>query len=751
MELNSEYNLLFEYVKKKDSDKFINLVEKLSSNFFFDINILDKSEKNLLFYAVLTNNIDLVDYLIEKEINLNIITNEGMNIINMAIVYFYDDILRKLLNINDRTIGVDLLNCRDKNNRTPIMFAISSKNMYAINLLIEKGANLNFYDKDKYNSVFYAIKTRNIDIFKKILSNMADINEQSISGENALHMVCSLQLYEMAELLINRDININIHEYSNETTPLHYAVILNNYKLTQLLLDNGANLNSQDMYGKTVLHYLIKEKNYNLFSLVGKFSKISDNIIFNLWDIEGEIPLHNYIVQNSGTLTEEYENSNKMMLFLINYSNLNIQNNSGNSCFHYIVKYKMWKIYKNILTKKKLDLFLMNSEKKYVFEYLDEKDDYNEFLNMIVESYIYILNNNRDILWTDKLDIECKITQEENAGKYEECVKKIKNKIILAIDEKKKFKESGCSDYKYYKCYDKSYPILKTPICIDVSEGKNLQFCTFTGSIFDVLFGLIFLYKKYKKDVCLVVGSSITKSDIYHNKKINQNYNYNGEFRSFELLWSNKKLTHDDFFIKKFQNCANNKKKKFVVIPIGIEMKEGSHAGYLVYDIKKKELERFETYGGVVTLLGVNYDSALLDEKIENKFKKIDPEIKYFKPIDFLPKISFHLFEIAEGKKKNKKIGEPAGYCALWCIWYIDNRLKYKNIGRKNLVNSLIQNIKSKNISFKNLIRNYAINIMKIRDSVLKKANLTINDWISEDITEKQFEIILNKINMLIN
>jgi hypothetical protein len=320
------------------------------------------------------------------------------------------------------------------------------------------------------------------------------------------------------------------------------------------------------------------------------------------------------------------------------------------------------------------------------------------------------------------------------------CKGKIKKKI-----EKMALK---IKDGKNLDCSEKSYPIIKPQICISISEGKNLQFCTFTGTLLDILIGLIYLNNKYKKDLCLLLNYDINKKDICSKYKLNNVIN--GELCdliNFEILWSNKRLMLNDKFESSFISCMSSN-KKFVIIPIGIEMKEGSHAGYLIYDVALKELERFEPYGSGISLYGTYYDSLLLDEKIELRFKEIDDQIKYIRPQDFLPKISFQLFDITE--RERKKIGDPFGFCALWSIWYVDNRIKYKDISREKLINILIKEIRTKNISFKNMIRNYAINIIESRDEIFKKSNMDINDWINEQYTHEQFITILDEINNMI-
>ena len=73
-------------------------------------------------------------------------------------------------------------------------------------------------------------------------------------------------------------------------------------------------------------------------------------------------------------------------------------------------------------------------------------------------------------------------------------------------------------------------------------------------------------------------------------------------------------------------------------------------------------------------------------------------------------------------------------------------RITYDNIHPSKLVKQLIKSIKESNLSVKNMIRNYAINIIKDRDEILKFAKLDINDWINDDYNNSQLDIIISKI-----
>jgi hypothetical protein len=212
------------------------------------------------------------------------------------------------------------------------------------------------------------------------------------------------------------------------------------------------------------------------------------------------------------------------------------------------------------------------------------------------------------------------------------------------------------------------------------------------------------------------------------------------------MIWVNKKLYLINEFFDKISECKN-KNSNFIVIPLGIEMKEGSHANYIVYDLNKNTVERFEPHGST-TPPGLNYDPDLLDEILALRFKSFDEKIEYYSPKDFLPKIGFQMMDMMENKQK--RIGDPGGFCALWSIWYIDMRMIYKDLNPKELVNLLIDTIKKQNVSVKNMIRNYALNIIKDRDDILNKAGLDINDWLNDQYIDTQIDEVIRYIKSII-
>ena len=123
--------------------------------------------------------------------------------------------------------------------------------------------------------------------------------------------------------------------------------------------------------------------------------------------------------------------------------------------------------------------------------------------------------------------------------------------------------------------------------------------------------------------------------------------------------------------------------------------------------------------------------------------------LKYIKPSDFLPVISFQALENI-ATEKCKKIGDPNGFCGVWCTWWVYHRMKNPKVENKLLAEGLIQLIKLENKSFKTLIRNFSYYIVEIRDKTLKKFNIDINDWMVSNVSNETINDLEKEILKLV-
>ena len=89
---------------------------------------------------------------------------------------------------------------------------------------------------------------------------------------------------------------------------------------------------------------------------------------------------------------------------------------------------------------------------------------------------------------------------------------------------------------------------------------------------------------------------------------------------------------------------------------------------------------------------GFYYNPELLNKTLSSKFKELLPDYKYISPDKYLPNIGFQMYEVIE-ENKCKKIGDPNGFCAMWCVWWIEQKLNNLDIESSLLAEELIKEL----------------------------------------------------------
>lgn len=109
---------------------------------------------------------------------------------------------------------------------------------------------------DKYFDEYYKINNNEIDIniIEDYLKNGADPGIYNKNRQTCLHLVCILDRFDIAKLLLNYDANPNPVYSINNILPLHLSVKLGSDNITKLLLEYGADINSKDRIGWTPIY-----------------------------------------------------------------------------------------------------------------------------------------------------------------------------------------------------------------------------------------------------------------------------------------------------------------------------------------------------------------------------------------------------------------------------------------------------------------------------------------------------------------
>ncbi|MDR3551469.1 MAG: hypothetical protein P4L31_08745, partial [Candidatus Babeliales bacterium] len=130
---------------------------------------------------------------------------------------------------------------------TPLLAAMQTLNLPAVQFLIQKGANVNAQDINHFQNLFFIIELRkelNKELIAFITSSNKEQQEQSILS---LKKKLEQSLLILKELIGHPDVDIN-NRYNQPGemlgfTPLMFAAHSFDYPAVQLLLENGANIN----------------------------------------------------------------------------------------------------------------------------------------------------------------------------------------------------------------------------------------------------------------------------------------------------------------------------------------------------------------------------------------------------------------------------------------------------------------------------------------------------------------------------
>ncbi|ABE05002.1 ankyrin repeat domain-containing protein [Rickettsia bellii] len=223
-----------------------------------------KLGKTPLQYAIINDKPELAKLLIDAGANINVKTQNGRNLFELAMYNSASDqtfelLLKTNININ----SMDLRALSRLHNK---LFSILLKPANDINTTIGKFNRTLLHQAAERNN----IKKAQISINHNI-----NVEAQDITGETALHM---LKTSKMAKILLKAGSNTEAQNKLGRT-PLHNAIlqankrqvnIKNIHNIVLKLIKSGANPNAVDYYGFTPLEYAIRINDSKIFKLLIK-------------------------------------------------------------------------------------------------------------------------------------------------------------------------------------------------------------------------------------------------------------------------------------------------------------------------------------------------------------------------------------------------------------------------------------------------------------------------------------------------
>ena len=261
------------------------------------------------------------------------------------------------------------------------------------------------------------------------------------------------------------------------------------------------------------------------------------------------------------------------------------------------------------------------------------------------------------------------------------------------------------------------------PNSISLLRRKKVDKAHWKGSQKNILLGLYHLknkrgLKKFEMFGEPEISENYTFDQIVQNTHIY--FNFHNEFISAPKNLRNKMMTL-------LSDNKNSKKGavRYGVVPVFLVGSQFTHAhsNIILFDFKKQTCERFEPYG-------FSTDDTRFDTRMRHFLKNslLPFKMKYLKPLNDEDFQETEEHQISDSAFSVEVISsDPGGYCAAWCIWYIEMRLRYSNLTREQLVSKINSKIKKLDTSVRELIRNYSEYLIRVSDKIMEKKGLDKN------------------------
>lgn len=668
---------------------------------------------------------DIIKKIEKNKVNVNEEVMEGNYLIHYAGLSNNIRALKKILGkggdmAEQNSLGETVAHISAKLGYYNILKYLVKKNPYILNKVSNDGDTVLHILYDNYEMLDY--------IFKKYEKYINSLNKVNKKGFNVLLKNIRLgKDNKIIKLLIKNGVNLNC---PNEHPPIMSAVDSNNFDIVKLLVKNGANVNAKDKtyvnaFILSVLNrrsdiakYLlqngadslysggesdhnplviaINNKDYDMLKVLLDDKEINPKLDFDSFNRYLDIPAHYIFMKVDKTLPMKVKKK-----ILRKTNDLNRKNINGNTVLHYLLHNDDWKKYKDVLIGKKLDITIKNKKGKTPVDFLKGKKK-DEFLDFINSSYVRNLKKKGDLM--KRSNSTLKKNKQENSV------------ILKQVEDvnKSSFSSSTIFNIIYTLGILQKYSNLTIPFINNPTTPFGMKNNLYKVVKNKSIFGVINIYAQV----------------LY-------------ELVPYIILWSDK----NNYFISKdlklaFKFANNRKNKRFILLRLSLVVnKNMNHANILLYDKVENTIERFDPYGNIPY---GNPDE--MDDFLEEKLKSIiNDKLVYLRPSDYMDKVSFQIIS-NEDDKKNKKFGDPMGFCLAWIYWYVEMRIMNENVKPKILVSKLIKKINDSKYTFMEYIRNYADVLDKEKNMLLRRGGINEKNFYNDTYTVEDINKIINQM-----
>lgn len=170
---------IFDLFKEKKYEKIKQKINKGT-----DLSIKDSKGKELAFYVIDSNQLELLDLIMKKGLDVNSVNESGDSLLN---------------------------------------YAITTEKYLLAKQLINSGANFKYKNIKEFDALALAILKENTSVADEVIKSGANLYERYENGKTLLHLACESNKILSVKYLMGKEFDLNINDNAGKT-PLHYSL-----------------------------------------------------------------------------------------------------------------------------------------------------------------------------------------------------------------------------------------------------------------------------------------------------------------------------------------------------------------------------------------------------------------------------------------------------------------------------------------------------------------------------------------------
>ncbi|KAG4107370.1 ankyrin repeat-containing domain protein [Neocallimastix lanati (nom. inval.)] len=352
---------IMQAVYKDDVNLFKNLYYSTSNMDKLINSIICKNKFNIITLSYLINSRNVLNYLLNEK-TIQFYDYNKYYLIQYAILKEDISMIKRLIELGNENYFDSIKHLLN------ISIEISNKEIF--NILLDCD-NINFNEYNKYSetpmmalikSPYFSMEDKK-EMINKFYKKKKEqgLTEFPISRMFLLKRAIKENQIPIVKLLINNGADIEV-TFSEDVSPLHYAIYFGKVSMIKALLNYGANVNKKDNDSKTPIIYAFENINEDSLSIIKLLIEYGANV--NIIDNESKTPLKYAIIYNSFPIV-------KLLIENGSDINFNSRNRIEDDILYLAIKYKNLDIIEYII---KNHFNIKPEFKNEYYEYINQLD-----------------------------------------------------------------------------------------------------------------------------------------------------------------------------------------------------------------------------------------------------------------------------------------------------------------------------------------------------------------------------------------